>query len=111
MKLDQNWNTTVTKFINHYQSLVVLLELLTVDPTLLWPEKIKMIILASAVKSNKDMAFIMSQECLDITKGCAPMMYNQYLALLKSQAHELDNSERRVKMLPPLSSNLRPRCW
>ena len=78
LKLDQSWNATVIKFINHYQSLVILLESLTVDPTLLWPEKMKMIMLASAVKSNKDMAFIMSQERLDVAKGRAPMTYNQY---------------------------------
>ena len=36
----------------------------------------------------------MSQERLDIAKGLAPMMYNQYLALLKSRVHELDNSEK-----------------
>ena len=94
LKLDKSWNTTVTKFINHYQSLVILLESITVGPTLLWPEKLKMIMLASAVKSNNDMAFIMSQERLGIAKGCAPMMYNQYLALLKSRAHESDNSEK-----------------
>ena len=40
------------------------------------------------------MAFIMSQECLDVAKGRTPMTYNQYLALLKSRAHELDNSEK-----------------
>ena len=73
LKLDKSWNTTVTKFINHYQSLVILLESITVDPTLLWPEKLKTIMLASAVQSNKDMAFIMSQERLDVTKGCTPM--------------------------------------
>ena len=39
------------------------------------------------------MAFIMSQE-RDVTKGRAPMTYNQYLALLKSRDHELDNSEK-----------------
>ena len=26
LKLDKSWNTTLTKFINHYQSLVILLE-------------------------------------------------------------------------------------
>ena len=51
LKLDKSWNTTVSKFINHYQSLVILLESITVDPTLLWPEKLKMIMLASAVQS------------------------------------------------------------
>ena len=40
------------------------------------------------------MVFIMSQERLDIAKGHAPMTYNQYLALLKSRAQELDNSEK-----------------
>ena len=87
LKLDPSWNTTVTKFINHYQSLIILLESLTVDPTVLWPEKIKTIMLASAVKSNKDMAFIMSQERLDVAKGRTQVMYNQYLALPKSRVH------------------------
>ena len=31
LKLDQNWNTIVTKFIDHYQSLVILVESITVD--------------------------------------------------------------------------------
>ena len=94
LKLDQSWNMTMTKFINNYQSHVILLESITVDPTLLWPEKLKMIMLASAVMSNKGMPFIMSQEHQDVAKGHALMMYNQYLALLKSRAQELDNSEK-----------------
>ena len=71
----------MTKFINHYQSLVIQLESITVDPTLLWPEKLKTIMLASAVQSNKDMAFIMSQERLDVAKGRAPMTYNQTISI------------------------------
>ena len=43
------------------QSLVILLESITVDPTLLWPEKLKTIMLALAVQSNKDMAFIINK--------------------------------------------------
>ena len=52
--------------------------------------------LESAVKSNKDLATIMSQERLDIAKGRAPMMFPQYVSLLKSRAHELDAVEGKL---------------
>ena len=49
-----------------------------------------MIMLESAVKSNKDLAMILSQERLDVAKGRAPVTFPQYVSLLKSRAHELD---------------------
>ena len=60
---------------------------------MLCPEKTKMAVLESAVKSNKDLATIMRQERLDVAKGCAPMMFPQYVSLLKSRARELDAVE------------------
>ena len=49
-----------------------------------------MIMLESAVKSNKDLATLMTVERLDIAKGRAPMTFPQYISILKSHAHELD---------------------
>ena len=51
---------------------------------MLWPEKTKVVMLESAVKSNKDLAMIMSKERLDVAKGRAPMTFPQYVSLLKS---------------------------
>ena len=94
LKLDKSWRSSATKFINHYESQVILLESLTVDRALLWHEKTKITMLASAVKSNKDLASIMSQDLLDVAKGRAAMTYEQYIALLKCKAHELDGGEK-----------------
>ena len=52
-----------------------------------------MIMLESAVKSNKDLAAFMTVERLDIAKGRAPMTFPQYISILKSRAHELDAEE------------------
>ena len=52
--------------------------------------------LASAVKSNKELASIMSQDLLDVAKGRAAMTYEQYVSLLKCKAHELDGAERSI---------------
>ena len=49
-----------------------------------------MIMLESAVRSNKDLAALMTVERLDIAKGWAPMTFPQYISILKSCAHELD---------------------
>ena len=57
---------------------------------MLWLEKTKMIMLESAVKSDKDLAAIMTVERLDIAKGRAAMTFPQYILILKSRAHELD---------------------
>ena len=58
------------KFRQHFESQIILLEeSLTEDRALLWPERMKMIMLESAVKINKDVATIMSQERLDVAKG------------------------------------------
>ena len=52
---------------------------------------------AGVIKSNKDLDSIMSQERLDvIKKGRAPMMFPQYVSLLKSRAHELDAVEGKT---------------
>ena len=42
--------------------------------------------LESAVKSNKDLDTIMSPERIDVAKGCAPMMFPQYVSLLKAES-------------------------
>ena len=94
LKLDKSWRSSATKFINFYESQVILLESLTVDRALLWHEKTKITMLASAVKSNKDLATIMSQDNLDVAKGRVAMTYEQYIALLKFKAHELDGAEK-----------------
>ena len=36
----------------------------------------------------------MSQDLLDVAKGRAAMTYEQYIALLKCKAHELDGAEK-----------------
>ena len=69
LKLDKSWRGTATKFLQHFESQIILLESLMEDRALLWPERTKMIMLESAVKSNKDLAMIMSQERLDVAKG------------------------------------------
>ena len=93
LKLDKSWRETAPKFLQHFESQIILLESLTEDAAMLWPEKTKMVMLESAVKSNKDLAMIMSQERLDVAKGCAPMMFPPYVSLLKSRAHKLDAVE------------------
>ena len=90
LKLDKSWRGTATKFLQHYESQILLLESIMDDWALLWPEKTKMIMLESAVKSNKDLATIMTVEHLDIAKGRAAMTFIQYISILKSRAHELD---------------------
>ena len=49
-----------------------------------------MIMLELAVKSNKDLAALMTVERLEKAKGRAPMTFPQYILILKSHAHELD---------------------
>ena len=56
LKLDKSWRGTSAKFLQHYESQILLLESVTDDRALLWLEKTKMIMLESAVKSNKDLA-------------------------------------------------------
>ena len=56
LNLDKSWRETATKFRQHYESQILLLELVMDNRALLWLEKNKMIILESAVKSNKDLA-------------------------------------------------------
>ena len=90
LKLDKSWRGTAPKFLQHYESQILLLESITDDRALLWPERTKMIMLESAVKSNKDLAALMAVERLDIAKGWAPMTFPQYVSILKSRAHELD---------------------
>ena len=62
LKLDKSLRGTATKFLQHYESQILLLESITDDRALLWPEKTKMIMLESAVKSNKDLAALMTVE-------------------------------------------------
>ena len=93
LKLDKSWRSTATKFINHYESQVILLESLTVDKDLLWHEKSKMTMVESAVRGNAQLASIMSQELLDVAKGRDPMTYVQYISLLKTKAHEIDSQD------------------
>ena len=69
LKLDKSWRGTATNFLQHFESQIILLESLMEDRALLWLERMKMIMLESAVKMNKDLSMIMSQEHLDITKG------------------------------------------
>ena len=66
LKLDKSWSGTATKFLQHYESQILLLESITDDRALLRPEKTKMIMLESAVKSNKNLAALMTVEHLDI---------------------------------------------
>ena len=87
LKLDKSWRGT---FLEHYKSQILLLESVMDDCALLWLEKTKMIILESALKSNKDLGTIMTVERLDIAKGWAAMTFPQYISILKSRAHELD---------------------
>ena len=87
LKLDKSWRGT---FLQHYESQILLSESVMDNCALLWLEKTKMIILESAVKSNKDLATIMTVERLDIAKCWAAMTFPQYISILKSQAHELD---------------------
>ena len=90
LKLDKSWRGTATKFLQHYESQILLLESIMDDHALLWPERTKMIMLELAVKSNKDLATLMTVEHLDIAKGRAPITFPQYISILKSRAHELD---------------------
>ena len=38
LKLDKSWRGTATKFLQHYESQILLLESITDDRALLWPE-------------------------------------------------------------------------
>ena len=84
LKLDKSWRGTAAKFLQYYDSQILLLESVMDDRASLWPEKTKMIMQESAVKSNNDLATIMTVECLDITKGRAAMIFPQYILILKS---------------------------
>ena len=84
LKLDKSWRGTAPNFLQHFESQILLLESLTEDAAMLWPEKTKMVTLKPAVKSNNDLAMIMGQERLDVTEERAPMTFPQYVSLLKS---------------------------
>ena len=46
----------------------------------------------------------MSQDLLDVAKGRAAMTYEQYVALLKCKAHELDGAEKSTGVVAPRAS-------
>ena len=50
LKLDKSWRGTATKFLQHYESQILLLESITDDRALwLWPECTNMIMLLSLI--------------------------------------------------------------
>ena len=53
LKLDKTWRGTATKFLQYYESQILLLESIMDNHALLWQEKTKMIMLESAVKAIK----------------------------------------------------------
>ena len=72
LKLDKSWRGTATKFLQHFESQIILLESLMEDAAMLWLEKTKMVMLESAVKSNKDLATIRAKSALTSRRDALP---------------------------------------